>query len=69
MLTEVPVVEAASVLLQVGSFKLTGKRVLRCAPLHHHLQLLGWHENKIVVRMWIAAAVLALVAVASLRLV
>ena len=63
------VLEAASVLVQVGSFKLTGRRVLRCAPLHHHLQLLGWHENQIVVRMWIAAAVLALVAVATLRLV
>ena len=62
------VVEAASVLLQVGYFKWRRRRLLRCAPLHHHFQFLGWAENKIVVRFWIAAALFALLGAASLRL-
>lgn len=62
------VVEAASVLLQVGFFKWTRRRLILCAPLHHHFQFKGWHEMKIVVRFWIAAAVLAILAVASLRM-
>jgi len=62
------VVEALSVILQVGYFKWRRRRLLRCAPLHHHFQLLGWAENKIVVRFWIAAALCALVGVASLKL-
>ncbi|MEN6557220.1 MAG: phospho-N-acetylmuramoyl-pentapeptide-transferase [Thermoguttaceae bacterium] len=61
------VAEAASVLLQVGYYKWTHRRLFRCAPLHHHFQLLGWSENKIVVRFWIAAALCALVGVASLK--
>jgi phospho-N-acetylmuramoyl-pentapeptide-transferase len=62
------VAEAASVLLQVGSYKWRGKRVLLCAPLHHHFQFLGWPESKIVVRFWIAAALCAVVGAASLKL-
>ena len=50
------VVEAGSVIVQVGYFKWRRRRLLRCAPLHHHFQLLGWAENKIVVRFWIASA-------------
>jgi phospho-N-acetylmuramoyl-pentapeptide-transferase len=62
------VAEAASVLLQVGFFKWTRRRLMLCAPLHHHFQFKGWHEMKIVVRFWIAAAVLAILAVASLKI-
>jgi phospho-N-acetylmuramoyl-pentapeptide-transferase len=62
------VAEAASVILQVGYYKWRRRRLLRCAPLHHHFQFLGWAENKIVVRFWIAAALCALLGVASLKL-
>jgi phospho-N-acetylmuramoyl-pentapeptide-transferase len=62
------VAEAASVLVQVGFYKWKKQRVLLCAPLHHHFQFKGWHETKIVVRFWIAAAVLAILAVASLKI-
>jgi len=62
------VAEAASVILQVGYYKWRRRRLLRCAPLHHHFQLLGWAENKIVVRFWIAAALCALLGTASLKL-
>ncbi|MBU4400715.1 MAG: phospho-N-acetylmuramoyl-pentapeptide-transferase [Planctomycetes bacterium] len=62
------VVEALSVIVQVGYFKWRRRRLLRCAPLHHHFQLLGWAENKIVVRFWIAAALCALLGTASLKL-
>jgi phospho-N-acetylmuramoyl-pentapeptide-transferase len=62
------VAEAASVILQVGYYKCRRRRLLRCAPLHHHFQLLGWAENKIVVRFWIAAALCALLGTASLKL-
>jgi phospho-N-acetylmuramoyl-pentapeptide-transferase len=62
------VVEALSVMVQVASFKLTGKRVFRMAPLHHHFELKGWDEPKIVVRAWIVAIILALVALATLKL-
>ena len=48
--------EVVSVILQIGSFKLLGKRVLLCAPLHHHFEFRGWHEAKVVRRFWIAAA-------------
>jgi phospho-N-acetylmuramoyl-pentapeptide-transferase len=61
-------VEAASVVLQVGSFKLRGRRLLLCAPLHHHFQLRGWPENKIVVRFWIAAALAAIAGLALVKL-
>jgi phospho-N-acetylmuramoyl-pentapeptide-transferase len=60
------VVEAGSVILQVGYFKWRRRRLLRCAPLHHHFQFLGWPENKIVVRFWIAATLCALLGVGSL---
>jgi len=62
------VVEAASVILQVASFKLTGKRVFRMAPLHHHYELTGWAEPKIVVRFWIVSFALALLALTTLKL-
>jgi phospho-N-acetylmuramoyl-pentapeptide-transferase len=62
------VVEALSVMVQVVSFKLTGKRVFRMAPLHHHFELKGWDEPKIVVRAWIVTFMLALVALATLKL-
>jgi phospho-N-acetylmuramoyl-pentapeptide-transferase len=61
------VAEAASVILQVGYYKWRGRRLLLCAPLHHHFQFLGWAENKIVVRFWIAATLFALVGVGALR--
>jgi phospho-N-acetylmuramoyl-pentapeptide-transferase len=62
------VLEALSVILQVGSFKLTGKRIFRMAPLHHHFELLGWSESKIIVRFWITALVFALFALTTLKL-
>jgi phospho-N-acetylmuramoyl-pentapeptide-transferase len=62
------VVEAVSVILQVGYYKWRRRRLFRCAPLHHHFQFLGWPENKIVVRFWIAAALFALIGVGSLKL-
>ncbi|MFW6124784.1 MAG: phospho-N-acetylmuramoyl-pentapeptide-transferase, partial [Pirellulales bacterium] len=62
------VAEAFSVLAQVGWFKWRGRRLILCAPLHHHFQFRGLHEMKIVVRFWIAAALLAILAVASLRI-
>jgi phospho-N-acetylmuramoyl-pentapeptide-transferase len=62
------VLELLSVILQVGSFKLTGKRVFRMAPLHHHFELLGWSESKIIVRFWIMALVFALFSLTTLKL-
>jgi phospho-N-acetylmuramoyl-pentapeptide-transferase len=62
------VVEAASVIIQVASFKLTGRRVFRMAPLHHHYELQGWAEPKIVVRFWIVSFALALLALTTLKL-
>ena len=62
------VVEALSVIVQVVSFKLTGKRVFRLAPIHHHFEQLGWTESQIVVRFWIIAFVLALVGLSTLKL-
>jgi phospho-N-acetylmuramoyl-pentapeptide-transferase len=62
------VVEALSVIVQVVSFKLTGKRVFRMAPIHHHFEQLGWSESQIVVRFWIIAFVLALIGLATLKL-
>lgn len=61
------VLETVSVILQVGSFKLRGKRIFRIAPIHHHFQFGGMHEVKIVVRFWIVAGLFAMLAVASLR--
>src|SRR5438034_204633 len=62
------VVEAGSVIVQVASFKLTGRRVFRMAPLHHHYELTGWPEPKIVVRFWIVSFALALLALTTLKL-
>ena len=62
------VVEAVSVIVQVASFKLTGRRVFRMAPLHHHYELTGWAEPKIVVRFWIVSFALALLALTTLKL-
>ena len=62
------VVEAGSVIIQVASYKLTGKRVFRMAPLHHHYELAGWSEPKIVVRFWIVSFALALLALTTLKL-
>ncbi|HMD30417.1 MAG TPA: hypothetical protein VKG84_00815, partial [Candidatus Acidoferrales bacterium] len=61
-------IELLSVILQVGSFKLTGKRIFRMAPLHHHFELAGWSESKIIVRFWIASLVFALFALTTLKL-
>ena len=62
------VLEAVSVIVQVASFKLTGKRVFRMAPLHHHFELRGWAESTIVIRFWIISVVLALIGLATLKL-
>jgi phospho-N-acetylmuramoyl-pentapeptide-transferase len=62
------VLEAGSVIVQVASFKLTGRRVLRMAPLHHHFELEGWAEPKIIVRFWIVSLALALLALTTLKL-
>ena len=62
------VVEALSVIVQVASFKLTGKRVFRMAPIHHHFEQLGWSEPQIVMRFWIVAFVLAMVGLSTLKL-
>ena len=62
------VVEAISVIFQVGSFKLTRQRILKMAPIHHHFEMLGWPEPKIVVRFWIISIILAMVALSTLKL-
>ena len=62
------VIEAVSVIMQVVSFKLTGRRVFRMAPLHHHFEQMGWEESKIVIRFWIIALILAIAGLATLKL-
>jgi phospho-N-acetylmuramoyl-pentapeptide-transferase len=62
------VLETVSVMLQVASFKLTGKRIFRMAPIHHHFELKGWAEPKVIVRFWIISFVLVLVGLATLKL-
>ncbi len=62
------VIEALSVIIQVGSYKLRGKRVFRMAPLHHHFELAGWTETQVVVRFWIIAAIFALAGLGTLKL-
>ncbi len=63
------VIEALSVILQVGSFKLRhGKRIFKMAPIHHHFEALGWSESKVIVRFWIAGLVMALFALTTLKL-
>jgi phospho-N-acetylmuramoyl-pentapeptide-transferase len=55
-------------MIQVASFKLTGKRVFRMAPIHHHFEKLGWKEPTIVIRFWIIAVILALIGLSTLKL-
>ncbi|MDR4516408.1 MAG: phospho-N-acetylmuramoyl-pentapeptide-transferase [Nitrosomonas sp.] len=62
------VMEALSVMLQVASYKLTGRRIFRMAPLHHHFELKGWKENQVVVRFWIITIILVLVGLSTLKL-
>jgi phospho-N-acetylmuramoyl-pentapeptide-transferase len=62
------VMETVSVILQVASFKLTGKRIFRMAPIHHHFELKGWPEPRIIVRFWIITVVLVLIGLATLKL-
>ena len=60
--------ETASVILQVASFKLTGRRIFRMAPIHHHFELKGWAEPKVIVRFWIISLLLVLAGLATLKL-
>jgi len=62
------VLEALSVVIQVASFKLTGRRVFRMAPIHHHFELLGWTETKVTIRFWIIAILCALMSLSALKL-
>lgn len=62
------VMETVSVILQVGSFKLTGRRIFRMAPIHHHFELKGWPEPRVIVRFWIITVVLVLIGLASLKI-
>ena len=62
------VLEAVSVIVQVASFKVTGRRVFRMAPLHHHFEQKGWEEPTIVIRFWIIASILAIAGLATLKL-
>ena len=62
------VMETLSVIIQVGSYKLRGKRVFLMAPIHHHFELKGWAEPKVIVRFWIITFVLVLFALATLKL-
>jgi phospho-N-acetylmuramoyl-pentapeptide-transferase len=62
------VAEGLSVIIQVTSFKLRGKRVFRMAPLHHHFELQGWSESKVIIRFWIASLILSLFSLSTLKL-
>jgi phospho-N-acetylmuramoyl-pentapeptide-transferase len=62
------VMETLSVIFQVGSYRLRGKRIFRMAPLHHHFELKGWQEPKIIVRFWIVTILLALLTLSTLKL-
>ena len=62
------VMETVSVILQVGSYKLTGRRIFRMAPIHHHFELKGWPEPRVIVRFWIISLILVLVGLATLKL-
>ncbi len=62
------VIETVSVILQVASFKLTGRRIFRMAPLHHHFELKGWPEPRVIVRFWIITVVLVLIGLATLKI-
>jgi phospho-N-acetylmuramoyl-pentapeptide-transferase len=62
------VVETVSVIIQVASYKMTGRRIFRMAPLHHHFELKGWAEPKVIVRFWIITVILVLIGLASLKI-
>jgi len=62
------VLETASVIIQVASYKLTGRRVFKMAPIHHHFELKGWAEPKVIVRFWIISLLLVLAGLATLKL-
>lgn len=62
------VMETVSVILQVASFKLTGRRIFRMAPLHHHFELKGWPEPRVIVRFWIITIILVLIGLATLKI-
>ena len=62
------VMETVSVILQVASFKLTGKRIFRMAPLHHHFELKGWPEPRVIVRFWIVTIILVLIGLSTLKI-
>jgi phospho-N-acetylmuramoyl-pentapeptide-transferase len=62
------VLEAVSVMLQVISFKTRGRRIFRMAPIHHHFELMGWPESRVVVRLWIIGALLSLLSLSTLKL-
>ena len=62
------VLEAVSVIVQVASFQLTGRRVFRMAPIHHHFEKKGWPESTIVIRFWIIAGILAMIGLSTLKL-
>ncbi|MEQ1668679.1 MAG: phospho-N-acetylmuramoyl-pentapeptide-transferase, partial [Sulfuriferula sp.] len=62
------VIETLSVMIQVGSYKLRGKRVFRMAPLHHHYELKGWKETQVVVRFWIITMMLVLIGLSTLKI-
>jgi len=62
------VIEALSVMIQVASFKLRGKRVFKMAPIHHHFELMGWKESKVIIRFWIASLIFALLSLSTLKL-
>ena len=60
--------ETVSVMLQVGSYKLRGKRIFRMAPIHHHYELKGWPEPRVIVRFWILSLIFVLIGLATLKL-
>jgi phospho-N-acetylmuramoyl-pentapeptide-transferase len=62
------VLETVSVIMQVTSFKLTGRRIFRMAPIHHHFELKGWPEPRVIVRFWIITVILVLFGLATLKL-
>jgi phospho-N-acetylmuramoyl-pentapeptide-transferase len=62
------VMETLSVILQVASYKMTGRRIFRMAPLHHHFELRGWPEPRVIVRFWIITVILVLVGLATLKI-
>ena len=68
IIAAIPVLETLSVVLQVAYFKKTGNRIFKMAPLHHHFEMKGWSENKIIVRFWMIALVANLIALIALKL-